>query len=112
MVSDGHGPLCVRARHPDMVMQMGFVGSHGIKIEQNTTKRLREVMANNEVPLLNFRVIEVVFFSDMPFGAEHEMRPRLGDDIIRERIGNELPPVVDHVVLQAEKTRVIRSYRT
>jgi hypothetical protein len=89
-------------------MQMGFVGSHRIEIEQNTTKCLREVMANQEVALFNLRRIELIFLGDMPLGAEHEVCVRSGDDIIRERIGNEFPPVIEHFFLQTKKTRCIR----
>jgi hypothetical protein len=87
---------------------MGLASSDRLKVKQNTTKCLREVMANNEIAFIGLFVIEFVFLGDMPYRTKHKVGAWFGDDIIRERVGDELPPVVEHVFFEAEKTRCIR----
>jgi hypothetical protein len=70
--------------HPKVVVEVGSVGSGVIKVEDDCAKCLREVIAYNQVALLDCLVIEVIFLGNMPFGAEHEVCTRFGDDIVRK----------------------------
>lgn len=93
-------------------MQMGLMGPGVCEVQHDATERLGEIIANNPVSLLNFLVVEVVFLGHMPFGTEHEVGARCGDDIVWESIFHEFPLLVSHVFFQAQKTWGIRGHGT
>jgi hypothetical protein len=52
-----------------MIMEMGFVGSRMIEVQDDATECFGEIIAYHPVTLLDFLGIKVVCLSKMSFGA-------------------------------------------